>query len=77
MVGHGLENLIEGALGPDRIAEGVRVFRDRYRQVSLAKSRLLPGVAATVRELGIEPAVSDHYTIGGLVETVVRVLSHP
>ena len=46
----------------------------------LAKARVAcigPITAATVRELGIEPAVSDHYTIGGLVETVVRVLSHP
>lgn len=51
MVGHGLENLMERAVGPDRVAEGVRVFRDRYREVSLPKSRLLPGVEETVRKL--------------------------
>ena len=51
MVGHGLENLMEKALGGDCVAEGVRIFREHYRQVSLPKSRLLPGVETTVREL--------------------------
>jgi phosphoglycolate phosphatase len=50
-VGHGLESLIEEALGADRIAEGVRRFRERYRQVALLQSRLLPGVEGTVQEL--------------------------
>jgi len=50
-VGHGLESLIAEALGAERIAEGVLRFRERYRQVSLLQSRLLPGVEGTVREL--------------------------
>ena len=50
-VGHGLESLIAEALGAERVAEGVRTFRERYRQVSLVQSRLLPGVEGTVREL--------------------------
>jgi len=51
MVGHGLENLMEKALGPDRVAEGVRVFRDRYREISLPGTRLLAGVEATLKTL--------------------------
>ena len=51
MVGHGLENLIERALGPARVAEGVRAFREHYGKIALSQSRLLPGVDATVREL--------------------------
>ncbi len=50
-VGHGLESLMAEALGEERVAEGVRIFRERYRLVCLEKSRLLPGVAATLREL--------------------------
>ncbi len=51
MVGHGLEDLMEKALGPDRVAQGVKIFRDHYSRVSLPKSRLLPGVEATVKTL--------------------------
>jgi len=51
MVGHGLENLMEKALGADRVAEGVRVFRDRYREISLPRTRLLAGVEATLKIL--------------------------
>ena len=50
-VGHGLESLMAEALGEEHVAEGVRLFRERYRLVCLAKSRLLPGVAATLRTL--------------------------
>lgn len=51
MVGHGLEKLMAQSLGPQNAAEGVRIFRERYRVVSLETSRLLPGVEATLREL--------------------------
>jgi 2-phosphoglycolate phosphatase len=51
MVGHGLEQLMAQALGEHNVAEGVRIFRERYQVVSLPKSRLLPGVEPTVREL--------------------------
>jgi phosphoglycolate phosphatase len=51
MVGHGLEKLMAEALGENHVEEGVRIFRERYQVVSLPKSRLLPGVEATVKEL--------------------------
>ena len=51
MVGHGLERLLEQAVGPARAAEGVRLFRERYPEVAVASSHLLPGVAETVEAL--------------------------
>ena len=45
MVGHGLESLLEEAVGSERAAEGVRLFRERYPVVAVEKSHLLPGVA--------------------------------
>jgi phosphoglycolate phosphatase len=51
MVGHGLESLMEEAVGPERVEEGVRIFRDRYREISLAKSFLLPGAEKTLKTL--------------------------
>jgi phosphoglycolate phosphatase len=53
MVGHGLEKLMAQALGEQNVAEGVRIFRERYQVVSLPKSRLLPGVELTVKELSL------------------------
>ena len=44
MVGHGLEVLLEEAVGKERAAEGVRLFRERYAQVAVAKTRLMPEV---------------------------------
>ena len=44
MVGHGLEKLLEQAAGAERAAEGVRLFRQRYPEVAVAKSFLLPEV---------------------------------
>lgn len=52
MVGHGLERLLEQAVGAERAPEGVRLFRERYADVALSHSRLLPGVAETVAALG-------------------------
>jgi phosphoglycolate phosphatase len=51
MVGHGLETLVAEAVGAARAAEGVRLFRERYPEVAVEKSHLLPGVAETLREL--------------------------
>lgn len=51
MVGHGLERLLEKAVGPERAAEGVRLFRERYPDVAVEKSHLLPGVRETVGAL--------------------------
>ena len=51
MVGHGIESLLEEAAGPGRVAEGVRLFREWYPEVAVAKSHLLPGVRETLAEL--------------------------
>lgn len=48
MVGHGLERLLEKAVGPGLAPEGVRLFRERYPEVAVAGSHLLPGVAETL-----------------------------
>jgi len=52
MVGHGLEKLVEEAVGAARVEEGVRLFRERYPRVAVEKSHLLPGVAEAVGALG-------------------------
>ncbi len=51
MVGEGLERLLEKAVGPDRAAEGVRLFRERYPEVAIRLSHLLPDVPAVLDEL--------------------------
>ncbi|MFN2387783.1 MAG: HAD family hydrolase [Thermoanaerobaculia bacterium] len=51
MVGHGLERLIEKAVGPDLAPEGVRLFRERYPQVAVEKTELVPGVPEVLSEL--------------------------
>jgi len=51
MVGHGLERLLEEAVGAARAAEGVRFFRERYPHVAVEKSHLLPGVVDVLEEL--------------------------
>ena len=51
MVGHGLESLLEEAVGSERAAEGVRLFRERYPLVAVEKSHLLPGVAEVLSTL--------------------------
>lgn len=56
MVGHGIEKLLEEAVGAERTCEGVRLFRERYLEVAVAKSRLLPGV----REVLAEIAAAGH-----------------
>ena len=56
MVGHGLESLVAEAVGAGRAAEGVRLFREWYPEVAVAKSHLLPGVPETLETL----AASGH-----------------
>ncbi len=57
MVGRGVETLLARAMGPEAqerpglIEEGVRLFRERYAQVCVSGSRLLPGAEATLRAL--------------------------
>ena len=51
MVGHGLEVLIEEAVGKERVVEGVRLFRERYAQVAVAKTRLMPDVPEVLETL--------------------------
>ena len=51
MVGHGLEVLLEEAVGKKRAAEGVRLFRERYAQVAVAKTRLMPDVPEVLETL--------------------------
>jgi phosphoglycolate phosphatase len=63
MVGHGLERLLEQAAGPERAAEGVRLFRERYPEVAVEKSHLLPGVLDVLRALeerGLALAVASN-----------------
>ncbi len=51
LVGHGIERLLEKAVGAERALEGVRLFRERYPEVAVEKTRLLPGVREVVAEL--------------------------
>lgn len=51
MVGYGLERLLEQAVGPELAPEGVRLFRERYQEVAIEGSHLLPGVAETLAAL--------------------------
>ncbi|MDQ6893785.1 MAG: HAD family hydrolase [Acidobacteriota bacterium] len=44
MVGEGLERLLEKAVGPARAAEGVRLFRERYPEVAIQMTELMPDV---------------------------------
>jgi phosphoglycolate phosphatase len=63
MVGHGLERLIERAAGAERASEGVRLFRQRYPEVAVAKSELMPGaleVLATLQARGYALALASN-----------------
>lgn len=51
MVGHGLETLIEEAIGPKAIEEGVRIFREKYATLCLERTTILPQVRETLEEL--------------------------
>jgi phosphoglycolate phosphatase len=63
MVGYGLERLLEQAVGPKLAPQGVLLFRERYPEVAVAGSRLLPGVAETLavlRESGYRMALASN-----------------
>lgn len=51
MVGHGIERLLARAVGTERAPEGVRLFRERYLQVAVAKTRLMPDVPEVLAAL--------------------------
>jgi phosphoglycolate phosphatase len=51
MVGEGLERLVEKAIGAELVAEGVRLFRERYAEVADAKTRLMPDVPAVLARI--------------------------
>jgi len=51
LVGHGLESLMEDAVGPDRAARAVALFRQRYDIICTRRTTLLPGVARTLPAL--------------------------
>jgi phosphoglycolate phosphatase len=62
-VGHGLDALIARSLGPTHLAEGVRLFRERYETVGPAKTRLLPGaeeVTRVLKDRGFRLAVASN-----------------
>ncbi len=50
-VGRGLESLMADVLGPDRAAEGVRLFREHYAGIFADSTTALPGALETLREL--------------------------
>jgi phosphoglycolate phosphatase len=54
MVGHGLDSLLEQAVGPALAPEGIRLFRDFYPRVAVEGSRLLPGVVEALDRLHAE-----------------------
>ena len=63
MVGHGLEVLVAKAVGEENVAEGVRLFRERYERVGLESTRLLPGADLVTRSLfekGIRLAIASN-----------------
>ena len=51
LVGHGLEHLIEAAIGPEKVADGVRIFRERYATICESRTTILPQVRDTLEEL--------------------------
>jgi len=63
MVGHGLERLLEQAAGPELAPEGVRLFRERYPEVAVDLSHLMPGAADVLAELvrrGLDLALASN-----------------
>jgi len=63
MVGHGLDVLIERAIGRENAAAGVRLFRERYAVVGPEKTTLLPeaeAVTRALRELGVPMAIASN-----------------
>ncbi len=62
-VGRGLEVLMSEAVGPDRKAEGVRLFEESYEASGPEATRLLPGADEVTRALearGVKLAVASN-----------------
>jgi 2-phosphoglycolate phosphatase len=51
MVGHGLEHLMAQAVGPERVEEGVKLFRQSYATLCERKTSILPQVKETLDAL--------------------------
>ncbi len=51
MVGQGLEKLLEKAVGPALVSEGVRLFRERYAVIADEKTQLMPDVPEVLEQL--------------------------
>jgi phosphoglycolate phosphatase len=51
MVGHGLERLIESAIGKEQVADGVKLFREKYATLCESRTKILPQVRETLEEL--------------------------
>ena len=51
MVGEGLPRLIEKAIGSEAVEEGIRLFRERYRETALTGSTLFPEAEEMLDEL--------------------------
>jgi 2-phosphoglycolate phosphatase len=51
MVGHGLEHLIEKAIGREHVPEGVSQFREHYAKICESRTTILPTVRQTLEEL--------------------------
>jgi phosphoglycolate phosphatase len=63
MVGEGLPRLIEKAVGPEAVEEGVRLFRQRYRETALTGSKLIHQAEEMMVELvrrGISMAIASN-----------------
>ena len=63
MVGHGLEHLIEKAVGKVPMDEAVRQFREHYASICESRTTILPLVRETVEELqrrGYEMAIATN-----------------
>ena len=50
-VGHGLERLIAELVGPDHVESGVRLFRERYEEVYIARTLPLAGARRALSTL--------------------------
>ena len=63
MVGHGLEHLIAEAIGPGRVEEGVKLFRQSYASLCERKTTILPQVKQTLDALdgrGYQMAIASN-----------------
>src|SRR5256885_7753643 len=63
MVGRGVHNLLLQAVGPDKVEEGVALFRKSYDETHLSGTLLLPEVPETLAEFrirGIKMAVASN-----------------